>query len=530
MPRKRKAPEYWFDEAAADRACDFLAQLQHVKGDLAGQPFVLRDWQRDDIVRPLFGWKRMDGTRRYRTAFCELPRGNGKSSLGAGLALYLLFCDGESGAEVYSVAKDRDQALNVFDPAMEMVRRCPMLNRRARINETSKRISFDKAAGFYKAIAADAAGAHGFNVHACIFDELHVQPDRHLYDAMLTSFAKRKQPLMFVITTAGFDRSTICYELHRRALRAIEDPDSDPSFLPVIYAADPDDDWTDEATWEKANPNIDVSVSRTYLREQCAVAQREPDFENTFKRLHLNLWTQQNVRWLPVDKWDLCAGEVEPAELEGRECYAALDLATARDLCALVLLFPFPEGRYKLLARFWAPAEAATARQKSDRQGYEGWAAKGLIKLTASPTTDYQEILRDLEILREKYVIRKLGFDPWNAREVYEALLRAGWDEEVLLAFAQSFSTFNEPTKKLMELVLSKQIEHGGHPVLRWMAGNVTVKEDPSGNLRPDKGKSADKIDGIVALIMSIGLAITDRDDERESVYDLPDDQRVVFI
>lgn len=501
--------DYWFDDEAATKACRFFGHLRHMKGGLAGKPFALQPWQRDDIVRPMFGCKRPDGTRRYRIAYLEIPRGGGKSTLAAGLALYLLFCDGESGAEVYSVASDRDQALLVFDPACWMVRHAPMLDRRCQIYEASKKIVYREKGSVYKAIAADAAGSHGFNAHAVIYDEIHAAKSRELYDVLLTSMGKREQPLMIITTTAGHDRGSICWELHQHAKRVLDNPDVDPSFLPVIYAADPEDDWTDEAVWDKANPNLDISIKRDYLREQCARAKENPALENVFRNLHLNQWTEQAIRFLPMHEWDECKGEVDEAELEGQDCYAALDLASTRDLCALALLFPV-EDRFKVLLKCWAPSEARTARDRQDKQSYAAWADRKLISLTDGNVADYEQIRGDLFALSSRFNIHKLIFDPWNATEFYQSLIREGWPEDKLLEFRQSFANYNEPTKRLLELVKGRKIEHGGNPLLRWMASNLAVKTDPSGNLRPDKSKSSDKIDGMTALLMALGVALTE--------------------
>ena len=364
--------DFWFDEAAASKAVKFFSHLRHMKGGQAGRPFVLQPWQQQ-IVRDLFGWKRPDGTRRYKICYAEIPRGNGKSTLAAGLALYLTFVDGEKGAEVVSVANDRDQACLVYDPAVHMVRNCLMLARRATVYEATKKILYRETGSVYKAIAADVAGSHGLNLHGCVYDEIHGAKSRELYDVLLTSMGKREQPLMIVVTTAGHDRGSICWELHQHAKRVLDDPMVDPSFLPVIYAADATDDWTDERVWEKANPNLDISIKRDYLREQCQRAKENPALENVFRNLHLNQWTEQAVRFLPMHEWDQCAGEVDEAELEGRECYAALDLASTRDLCALALLFPV-EDRFKVLLKCWAPEESRTARDRQDKQSYSAWA------------------------------------------------------------------------------------------------------------------------------------------------------------
>lgn len=499
--------DYWFDERAADKACEFFGNLPHIKGRLAGKPFVLEPWQRDRIIRPLFGWKRADGTRKYRTAYIEIPRKNGKSTLCAGIALYLLFCDGEQGAEVYSVAGTREQALAVFDPAEAMVREVSWLNEAGRVFKSQKRIVYKNS--FYKALAADADPAHGLNPHGIIFDELHVQPNRDLWDALQTGKGARSQPLTVAITTAGYDRSSICWEQHEYARRVNDpnDPLEDDSFLGVIYGSEPDDDWTDPEVWARANPNYGISIYPEFLAEECAKAQDSPAYENTFRRLYLNQWTEQAVRWMPMEHWDACGGAVDADELTGRECYAGLDISSTRDLTSLVLVFPKEDGRLDALPFFWSPKESATKRDKQDRQGYLGWAGTH-IELTEGNSVDQSMIRRKLWECSEKYDLRSVGFDPWNMDECYQQLLREGWQESKLVKYPQSFAGYNEPMKRCLELARERMLSHGGHPVLRWNASNVVAKEDTNGNLRPDKGKSSDKIDGFCALLMGLGLAL----------------------
>jgi phage terminase large subunit-like protein len=500
------ASKFYFDEKAAQRACDFFGEIVHVKGKLANKPLTLQPWQRDGIIRPLFGWKRLDGTRRYRNAYIEVPRKNGKSTLCAGIALYLLFCDGEEGAEVYSAAGTRDQALMVFDPACEMISRCEWLSEVATLRKSVKRVIYEKTASYYRAVAADGDAIHGTNPHGVIFDELHVQPDRNLWDSFQTGQGARTQPLTIAITTAGFDRSSICWEQHQYAARLLDPNDDfqDDTFLPVIYGADAEDDWTSEATWKKANPNYGVSVSPEFLAEHCEKAKQSPSYENTFRRLYLNQWTEQAVRWLPMHAWDACRQDFDPRDLAGRDCWAGLDLANTRDVNALVLVFPEDDG-FIVLPVFWIPREHRTERDGQDRTQVTNWAREKLVRQTPGNTTDYRVIADDIAEIAKTYRICGMAYDPWNANNLAQNLQDEGLE---MVEFRQTLANFAGPTKELEKLVVSGKLIHDGNPVLRWMAGNVTVKEDQSGNIRPDKGKSADKIDGIVALIMALALAL----------------------
>lgn len=505
--------DFWFDEDAADKAEAFFAHLPHIKGRMAGKPFVLEDWQRDKIIRPLFGWKRADGTRKYRTAYIEIPRKNGKSTLCAGIALYLLFCDGEEGAEVYSVAGTREQALMVYEPAVAMIRQIDWLAEECDIFKSSKKVVFRNS--FYKAAAAEAGPIHGTNPSGIIFDELHVQPDRELWDTFQTGRGERRQPLTVAITTAGYDRSSICWEMHEYARRVADPNDAltDETFLPVIYGAEPEEDWTSPEVWAKANPNLGVSVFPDYLTEECEKAKQSPSYENTFRRLHLNQWTEQDVRWMPMEHWDAChlKGVAEQSAREialaGRECFAGLDISSTRDLTSLVLAFPDEDGGFDVSAYFWAPEEANTKRDKQDRQSYMGW-AKTHIELTEGNAVDQSAIRAKLWELSERYDIRAVAFDGWNMEECYQQLVREGWSDEALIKYPQSAAGYNEPMKKCLELVRERKLRHGGHPVLRWNASNVVAKEDHNGNIKPDKSKSGDKIDGFCAMLMAMGLAI----------------------
>ncbi|HOX23564.1 MAG TPA: terminase large subunit, partial [Elusimicrobiales bacterium] len=465
--------------------------LTHVKGEWAGMPFKLERWQRE-IVRTLFGWKRPNGTRRYRTCYIEIPRKNGKSSLCAGLALYLLMADREPSAEVYSAAADREQASIIFDIAKSMVAVSNELNIRLKVFR--KAIAYNKAMSSYKVLSADAYTKHGLNAHGIIFDELHAQPNRELWDVLATSTGARTQPLTVAITTAGFDRNSICWELHEYARRIKEGVIEDDSFLPVIYAAEEGDDWRDPNTWRKANPNIGVSISEDYLKRECAKAENVPAYENTFRRLHLNQWTQQESRWLPMAAWESCGGQVIPEMLKGKPCYAGLDLSSTTDITALVLAFPV-DGMVKLLSYFWIPGDNLLERAKRDHAPYDLWVKQGLIYATDGNVIDYSFIVAKITELRKQYALKEIAFDRWGAAKIVQELTELG---DTVVPFGQGFASMSGPSKELLRLVLAGKLQHGGNPVLRWMADNAVAKTDPAGNIKPDKAKSTQRIDGIV--------------------------------
>lgn len=494
----------------------FEQLLVHIKGELAGEPFILQDWQRDEVIRPLFGWRRSDGTRRYRRAYVEVPRKNGKSTLVAGIALYLLLADNEPGAEVYGAAVDREQAAIVFDLAKAMVEASPVLSQRA---QTFKRsIVSPSNSGVYRVLSADVPAKHGLNAHGVIFDELHAQPNRDLWDVLTTATGARRQPLIVAISTAGFDRESICFEAHEHARQVLEGVIDDPEFFALIRAADESDDWKSPKTWRKANPGLGVTIKESYLVAEAKRAELTPAYLNTFLRLHLNRWTSQETRWLPIEAWDECDGSVNADKLKGALCYGGLDLASTVDMASLVLVFPDEDKElFRLLPFFWIPEESLIERARKDRVPYDAWAASGLLTVTGGNAIDYSRIVSDITALGDRFEIREVAFDRWGAFQVSQQLEAAGF---VMIAFGQGFASMSPPTKELMRLTLDQKIAHGGNPILRWHADNVVVRQDPAGNLKPDKQRSRQKIDGIVASIMGIDRAIRRGQGDPGSVYE----------
>ena len=496
-----------FDEGRAERAVRFFENiLVHTKGRWAGEPFKLADWQREEIIEPLFGTVNDDGARSYRSSYLEVARKNGKSELAAGIALYLLLADGEEGAEIYGAACDREQASIVFRVAADMVRRSPVLSKKCKVIDSRKTITVPSTGSFYRAIPAEAAGAHGYNAHGIIFDELHAQPNRDLWDVLTTSTGAREQPLVFAITTAGFDRQSICWEMHEYARKVIEGVVDDPSFFPWIKSTPEEADWTDESIWHVANPGLgdfrDIDEMRTMARR----AKETPALENTFRRLYLSQWTQSETRYIPMDKWAATAGVVDFEALRGRECYAGLDLATVNDVAALVLVFP-PHGEsdlYKILPFFWVPEDNMHERVRRDRVPYDVWERQGFITATPGNVIDYAFIRAKMNELADIFYIREVAFDRWGAQKIQTELQDDGF---TLAQFGQGFVSMNSPTKELLKLVLEERLHHGNNPVLRWMCDNLVVRLDPAGNVKPDKEKSTEKIDGMVALIMALDRA-----------------------
>ena len=502
MTTATKPSLYHYDQDAADRASEFFpAFLKHAKGEHAGQPFDLLPWQ-DKLVRDIFGWKRADGMRRYRRVYVEVPRKSGKSQIAAGIGLYLLFADGEAGAEVYSAAADRDQAAIVFDAASSMVEESLDLMSRSRVYRRS--IVIEKTRSSYKVLSADVSTKHGLNAHGIIFDELHTQPNRDLWDVLTTSTGARRQPLTFAITTAGFDRNTICWEQHDYAVKVRDGIIDDAEFLPVIYAAPDDADWTDPAVWAIANPSLDVTVSSEYLLAECNRAKETPGYVNTFRRLHLNQWTESSSRWLNMEAWDDGGEAIDPASLYGEKCWGGLDLSTTTDLSAFVLVFPRESG-YAALSYFWVPEDSITQRSRQDRAPYDVWEREGWIDATEGNVIDYSWIESKIQELALAYRIQEIGFDPWNATGLVNNLMAEGAN---MVAVRQGYGTLTAPSKELERLVVARELWHGGNPVLRWCASNVVVEQDPAGNIKPSKAKSTERIDGIAALVIALSRVI----------------------
>ena len=509
----------YYDKDAADYAVNFIECLCHTKGTWAHKPFKLIPWQ-EQIIRDIFGILKPNGYRQFTEAYIEIPKKQGKSELAAAVALLLTCGDGEERAEVYGCAADRQQAAIVFNVAADMVRMCPALAKRVKILDSQKRLIYLPTGSIYQVLSADVSNKHGFNSHGVIFDELHAQPNRKFHDVMTKgSGDARAQPLFFNITTAGNDTKSICYEIHQKAKDILEGRKIDPTFYPVIYGADEDDDWTDPKTWMKANPSLGITVDIEKVKAACESAKQNPGEENSFRQLRLNQWVKQAVRWMPMEKWDKCAFAVSEEALEGRVCYGGLDLSSTTDITAFALVFP-PEDeddKYIVLPYFWIPEDNLDLRVRRDHVPYDVWERQGSLLTTEGNVVHYGFIEKFIERLGEKYNIREIAFDRWGAVQMVQNLEGMGF---TVVPFGQGFKDMSPPTKELMKLVLEERLAHGGHPVLRWMMDNIYIRTDPAGNIKPDKEKSTEKIDGAVATVMALDRAIRCGNDTSASVYD----------
>jgi len=484
----------------APQVVEVLNQLTHT-GDYAGQPFTLRPWQKSRIILPLFRTGR-DGRRLVRTALVMLPRKNGKTELAAAIAIYCLLFDGTSGGEIYLAAADREQAGKVYGAIVTMLRADPELERQVLIVESQKRIQHPGSGSLLKAISAEAYSKHGFNASVVIYDELHAAQTRELWDVLATSQGARVEPLLIAISTAGYDRNSILYELYAHAQRVAEDPKLDPTFLPIVFEAPKDADWRDERVWKKANPALGDFRSLQDMRIMAARAAEIPAQENSFRRLYLNQWTEQASRWLSLESWDACRADAVPRT--GRVWYVGLDLSSTTDLTALVGVSPDPDGvHFAVRAMAFLPQARIRDRVTRDRAPYDEWGRRGQLILTPGNVVDHERVRAELQQWdAESAGVREVAFDPWNATDLLQRLKDV--DGFTCIPIRQGFASLSAPSKALEQAILGKTLRHDGDPVLRWCISNVSVEHDPAGNIKPSKRVSTERIDSVVALVMAL--------------------------
>ena len=513
---------YRFDDARADRVVTFFEKvLVHTKGRWARKPFLLTDWQRDEIVRPLFGTVRFDEqldqwVRAYTLAWIELARKNGKSELVAGAGLYLLCADGEEEAEIYGAACDKDQAGVVYQVAKRMVELSPALSKlvvqkKLQVIDSQKRIVYVPTGSFYQVVAADGGGNLGSNPHGVLFDEIITQPNRELWDALKTGMGTRDQPLMLAATTAGNDPSSMAAEEHLHSEAVVADASVDPARFVFMRNTPVDADWRVEENWHHANPGLGDFLRIQILRDEAKEAETSPGKQNAFRQFRLNQWVRQTTRWIDMGLWDQNAGLVAEGQLAGKTCFAGLDMSSTSDFTAWVLYFPKAvtessgKVRDAVLARFWIPA-AAAYRRKDMRDVLDAWAKAGKLRITPGDVIDHDAIRKRIDADMRTFRVRKIGYDRWGANEIVQWLRRRLPDENVV-GIPQTTTALNAPSTELERLLGLRQLAHGSHPVLRWMADNVELKSDAQGNIKPDKRKSKEKIDGIAALVDALFVA-----------------------
>lgn len=496
--------EFCFDKAKAEHVIEFFHDwLRHSKGRFAGKPFELLEWQQA-MLAELFGWVRADnGLRRYRMAYISTAKKSGKSTILAGIGLYLLLADDEPGAEIYGAASDREQASVVFREAAAMVRASPLLSAALEVIDSRRTIAYRKAASFYRVLSADAFRAEGLNIHGLLFDELHAQRDRRLFDSLRYGGAARSQPLLVSITTAGYDRNSICYEQYSYAKRVLADWRVDPTFFPLIYEVENQDGWQDPECWPDANPSWGVTINPTDFAAEAREAANSTSKQNGFLRYRLNCWTQQDTRWIKPDSWT--GGNLPPPEpLDGKPCFVGLDLAWSQDTSAMAAVFPDADGGVDVLAKFYIPGDMIEDRERRDRFAYSQFVREGHIVATPGNVTDYEFIRRDVEEFCQKYAVRLVAVDPYNATHLSTQLDGLGIPVK---RYPQGFAGMNAPSRLLENLLGSGKLRHAGNPVLSWQANNVAIRQNAEGLIRPLKPKqnSSERVDGIIALVMALG-------------------------
>jgi phage terminase large subunit-like protein len=535
-PTPLMLPTSRYDARRADFAVNFINMLKHTTGEWYGKPFCLLHWQ-EQIIRDLFGIVDAEGFRQFRVAYVEIGKKNGKSELAAAIALYLLFADGEAGAEVYSCAADINQASIVFNTARAMVEQCGGLATISKLIPSTKRIVFPHTNSFYRVLSSETKSKQGFNVSGLIFDELFAQQTRNLFDTM-TKYTgdARRQPLYFLITTAGRDKTSICYEIHCKALAVRDGSKIDPAFYPAVFGIEEGDAWNDEAVWRRVNPSIGVTIPYDTVRAAYEQARQNPAEEMHFRQFRLNEWCNADVRWMPMDRWDACGHlrcgsppsalemqELLENEMEGRECYCGLDLSSTTDLTALVLVFPPAGGddMYTVLPFYWLPEDVIDLRSRRDHVPYAVWKKQRVFYTTEGNVVDYDYIVAFIAKLTARYIIREIAYDRYGAEKIRRDLEELGAEHAFsVFPFGQGFISMSPPSKDFYQFVMEGKIRHARHPVLDWNIGNVIIDEDPAGNIKPNKRKSTEKIDGAVALIMGLARATLRAAVPTGSVYD----------
>jgi len=509
-----------FCEPRARHVIAFFAEiLVHTKGRWARTRFVLSPWQEYEIIRPLFGTVRWSPeheryVRWYTIAWIELGRKNGKSELGAGIALYLLEGDGEEGAEVYGAAKDTGQAKKVWDVARRMTTLSPWLRPRLEVNRRDNRIFNESTGSYYETVTRDALGELGHNPHGVIFDEVIAQPDGQLWDALRTGSGTRTQPLMVALTTAGNDPSGFAGVMHEEMERIAADPGrSDHTFVYMRNLPRDADPW-DEANWYVPNPALGDFLSLEALRQEAEEAKTNPRQENPFRQLRLNQWVLQVTRWLQLHEWDDCKGEIAAKpewlvpKLVGRRCHAGLDLAAKIDLTAYTLIFPGADGQpMHAHWRFWLPETALSILDKGTGGQAAVWARDGWLTVTDGEVIDYDRIHADIVTDHERFVIDGFAYDEWSGEPVRQRI-----EEETgleLLPIRTTFERMTGPLKELERLIKARGITHGGNPVARFCMDSLEVRfnrEDPEKirPVRPDRKASTKRIDGAVSLLNAL--------------------------
>ena len=502
---------WYFDRKAAQRAISFIEKLKHTKGKWAGQRFKLEPWQQF-ILWNIFGWMKTDGTRRFRYVYVEIARKNGKTALSAGIGLYMLFADGEARPEVYSAATVKDQARICFSDAVEIVKKTDLKNY---LSPYRNSIVYELKGGTMKPLSSDYGTHDGLNPSCGIIDEFHAHKDSGMFDVIKSAFGARRQPLMFIITTAGFNKNGACYAYRSNVIKVLQGINEDDSLFGIIYTLDSKEEWDNPKMWIKSNPNLGVSVFPEYLSDQVNDAKNRPEAVRNVMTKNVNLWVDAEKTWILDDMWQKCIGTTDRESLRGCQCWGGLDLSNVSDITAYVLLF-HENDHFQLLPFFWIPEEKMLEKIRKENINYDKWVQHGYVKVTAGNILDYDFVKADILQIVEEFDLQSTAYDRWNASQTIIDLQNEGME---CSPFGQGYGSMGAPTKEFEKIVLTQKLEHFGNPVLRWMIASTVVKTDPAGNIKPDKEKSVQKIDGIVASIMALGEWMTAQSEEDNNPY-----------
>ena len=502
---------WYFDRKAAQRAISFIERLKHTKGQWAGLRFKLEPWQQF-IIWNIFGWKMADGTRRFRYAYVEIARKNGKTALSAGIGLYMLFADGESRPEVYSAATVKDQARICFSDAVEIVKATDLKNY---LTPYRNSIVYELKGGMMKPLSSDYGTHDGLNPSCGIIDEFHAHKDSGMFDVIKSAFGARKQPLMFIITTAGFNKAGACYAYRDNVIKILRGINEDDTLFGIIYTMDANEEWDNPQMWIKSNPNLGVSLFPNYLEDQVNDAKNRPEAVRNVMTKNVNLWVDAEKTWILDDAWMKCVGTTEIEDLRGCECWGGLDLSNVSDITAFVLIF-HENDKFQLLPFFWIPEEKMLEKIRKENINYDLWVKAGFVKVTSGNVLDYEFVKADILQIVEIYDLQSSAYDRWNSSQTIIDLQNEGMECN---PFGQGYGSMSAPSKEFEKLVLSEKIEHFGNPVLRWMLSSTLIKTDPAGNIKPNKEKSVQKIDGIVASIMALGEWMTAQAEDDNDPY-----------
>lgn len=495
--------EYSFDVERASKICRFVELMPHIKGKWANTPIELEPWQ-VFILTTVFGWIDAEGYRRFKTAYVEVPRKNAKSTLSSGVGLYCLAADGEGGAEVYSAATTRDQARIVWQDAHRMAQKCKGLQGRMGVKTSAHAVYIEQSASTFKALSRDQGGnLDGLNVHCGIIDELHAHKTREVFDVIETATGARTQPLLWLITTAGFNRAGICYEQRAYSLKILNKSHNDDEYFGIVYTIDEDDDWTDQTVWQKANPNWGVSVSPDDIARKARKAMEMAGATNNFLTKHLNVWVNADTQWMNMLKWDACGDDsLQLSDFEGQDCWIALDLASKKDVAAKIYLFRGSDGVYTAFLTSYLPEDEIESNPNSQ---YDGWEREGWLTGTMGNVTDFEQIEQDLLDDSRRFNLVEVPFDPFQATQLSQRMIQQGLP---MVEVGATVKNFSEPMKELEKLVLSGKFRHNNNPVLTWMVSNTVCHMDAKENIYPRKEFPENKIDGVVALIMALNRAV----------------------